>query len=578
MFTADLSWTDPTDEKVGQRKERKSKEKHASPKTPSIKSSKSSSQESVWRSPPRKINSTSVKTAKTGKSNGSHGMAETKIISKLPPQPLDFSLKDPTLQPAWTFSSTLSPSLPSGASIDLPASVIPDPNCGSWFQNSRNSNSRDGQLHLKSSEEVIDEVHEIQRLSPKSFISRTTRRSAEVCVSDKASARPPSSQENARRSYSVDIQGCLDLDQFKFDYEEVEGVIPPQADEWSSYASNISPTLLSWKAPSEWDVILSTESAPRKRLSSLGAYSSSSDPSLVELTHFQRFIRRMESAGPKIILDRLKEEWNDPVDEEADEELQLEKQLWVLTALQLQTLDKSSQPSQAAFGQLLRLPGMNSRRKILELYGNLDLSTKPQGPAPVPSNVSYLSVPQAGLLPFPYAASSFNHIRASSLPSVVPSAKIPLVFRECHRLLAPGGVLEIRLMDSSPDRKTSGPKLCAWLEDRLSLNLEKSFRCSRPCMLVPSWVKDSGFSLLNSSSTMMQTLRLPTVFDPHNGTVHDELSTLVGRALWKDIWGDFVEERPGEPRWWWEDEEVKNECLERKTIFECATLFAFKEK
>lgn len=79
----------------------------------------------------------------------------------------------------------------------------------------------------------------------------------------------------------------------------------------------------------------------------------------------------MESAGPKIILDRLKEEWNDPVDEEADEELQLEKQLWVLTALQLQTLDKSSQPSQAAFGQLLRLPGMNSRRKILELYGNL---------------------------------------------------------------------------------------------------------------------------------------------------------------------------------------------------------------
>ena len=79
----------------------------------------------------------------------------------------------------------------------------------------------------------------------------------------------------------------------------------------------------------------------------------------------------MESAGPKIILERLKEEWNDPVDEEADEELQLEKQLWVLTALQLQALDTSSQPSQAAFGQLLRLPTLTNSRKYLELYGNL---------------------------------------------------------------------------------------------------------------------------------------------------------------------------------------------------------------
>jgi hypothetical protein len=222
--------------------------------------------------------------------------------------------------------------------------------------------------------------------------------------------------------------------------------------------------------------------------------------------------------------------------------------------------------------EVYQISAMQSKEKIYYL------STKPQGPTLVPANVSYLSVPQAGLLPFPYAASSFNHIRASSLPSVVPSAKLPQILRECYRLLTPGGVLEMRLMDSSPDRKTSGPKLRTWLEDRLSLNLEKFFRCSRPCLLVPSWVKDAGFSLLNNSSTMMHTLRLPTAFDPQSGTVHDELSTLVGRALWKDIWGGFVEERPGEPRWWWEDEEVKNECLERKTVFECATLFAFKEK
>jgi hypothetical protein len=41
--------------------------------------------------------------------------------------------------------------------------------------------------------------------------------------------------------------------------------------------------------------------------------------STLELTRFQKFIRRMESAGPQIILDRLKEEWQANPDEEIDE-------------------------------------------------------------------------------------------------------------------------------------------------------------------------------------------------------------------------------------------------------------------
>src|SRR6266700_419556 len=127
MFTADLSWTDPTDEKVGQRKERKSKENSSPPKTPSIKSSKSSTQESVWRPSFKTARSTPTKIVKTEKANGSHETHQNKKLPKLLPQPLDFPLKGPTLQPAWTFSSTRSPSLPSGASIGLPGSIIPDP-------------------------------------------------------------------------------------------------------------------------------------------------------------------------------------------------------------------------------------------------------------------------------------------------------------------------------------------------------------------------------------------------------------------------------------------------------------------
>jgi hypothetical protein len=85
---------------------------------------------------------------------------------------------------------------------------------------------------------------------------------------------------------------------------------------------------------------------------------------LLELTRFQRFIRRMETAGPKVILDRLKEEWHDPADAEADDELQLEKQLWVLTAFQLQNVGRLSTAPK---------PKCNTG-KILELYGNLGKS------------------------------------------------------------------------------------------------------------------------------------------------------------------------------------------------------------
>jgi hypothetical protein len=41
--------------------------------------------------------------------------------------------------------------------------------------------------------------------------------------------------------------------------------------------------------------------------------------STTELTCFQRFIRRMETAGPQIVLDRLQKEWHVPGEEEDDE-------------------------------------------------------------------------------------------------------------------------------------------------------------------------------------------------------------------------------------------------------------------
>jgi hypothetical protein len=202
------------------------------------------------------------------------------------------------------------------------------------------------------------------------------------------------------------------------------------------------------------------------------------------------------------------------------------------------------------------------------------VTTKPRRPIPLPGNVSYLTVREFGDVPLPYPENYFAHIRASTLPSLVPSAKLPELFSECHKLLAPGGVLEVRVIDAAPVRKTAGPLMRMWIEDRLSVNLERSFRCSKPCSLVPGWLEDAGYEMIASEKD--QIVILPCAFDPNSSDIDEELSTIIGRAFWKDIWGSFVDDAPDEPKWWWDDEEILQECLKCQTVFECRTIFAYK--
>lgn len=52
-----------------------------------------------------------------------------------------------------------------------------------------------------------------------------------------------------------------------------------------------------------------------------------------------------------------------------------------------------------------------------------------------------------------------------------------------------------------------------------------------------------------------------------------ELKSVVGRMLWKEMWGGYVE---GE-RWWWEDESVVEECERMGTCWEYAVIEGVKE-
>lgn len=128
MFSADLSWADPNTEKVGERRERKAKERSLHSTTPSVTSSRSSVTSSLaderqlwWTSSLRKaksFNPNKKKRSTTGRSNAADTSRPASTLLRSGEPDMTNELKDPSLQPGWTYSSTLSSNLPSGAPLD----------------------------------------------------------------------------------------------------------------------------------------------------------------------------------------------------------------------------------------------------------------------------------------------------------------------------------------------------------------------------------------------------------------------------------------------------------------------------
>ena len=191
-----------------------------------------------------------------------------------------------------------------------------------------------------------------------------------------------------------------------------------------------------------------------------------------------------------------------------------------------------------------------------------------------------------------------------SLPSILPASSIPSILKECHRTLtsasSPGpptspdsaddttsapksamqaGTLHLTILDPSPIQDTLGPRLRAWLETHLIFNLEKQFRCINPGRLFPIWLATAGLRAEGSTIISVKFLAcLEEVKDSgvsrnENEVVKTQLKSMVGRMLWKEIWGGFVE---GD-KWWWEDEDVLEECEIMGTCWECSVIEAVKD-
>ncbi len=88
----------------------------------------------------------------------------------------------------------------------------------------------------------------------------------------------------------------------------------------------------------------------------------------VEMMQLQKTIRRMEAASDRIVLERLKEEWVEVADASVYRELELEKQLWMLTALRRKAGKTNNQVEEIS---------QYRSSKILSLYENHGESCRP---------------------------------------------------------------------------------------------------------------------------------------------------------------------------------------------------------
>ncbi|KAF1990641.1 hypothetical protein K402DRAFT_200612 [Aulographum hederae CBS 113979] len=555
-----------------------------------------------------------------------------------------------------------------GPSIEMIRGVIGRPSkeaAKPTLTTSISSEGRPAEARLpkyEHSEKRTEVDYSMRMGGPEIYVSRSITSSVEVCESERSSVhvtgpepenekidpgrfpQPPSrsplrfrpqNPQSLKSSYFVDyplkplVPRTANQSEIRI---PIQGPKLTEPTNWP--LSKVSSESHKWQAPSDWEIFPSKKETHKitGSLSSTDGYSPPlsrliteptpptpppKDP--VELTHFQRFVKRMESAGPKIILDRLREQWTEPIDDMTRVELELEKHLWALTALQLESLNKYARSASAA--SELNVPALSQPRqpRILEIGGNIaelyqlsaiyptaqihyltssseSTRTSITGRAvSSPSNdqVRHLALPDritqhttklASAAYLAFGSNTFSLIRSSCLPAYLPSSNLPALLKECHRVLEVGGRLELRLVEPLPDRSAVGPQMEEWADDHITLALEQKFRCHRPGQLVPGWVKKAGFTILpaegavGKDALVQRRLRLPAAVEDDD--VDAQVAMLVGRALWWDVWGGIVEEHDPEfkdDKCWWLNEDILTECEQKGTFWEVGTLIAVKE-
>lgn len=132
------------------------------------------------------------------------------------------------------------------------------------------------------------------------------------------------------------------------------------------------------------------------------------------------------------------------------------------------------------------------------------------------------------------------------------------------------------LLDACPVLGTMGTLLKSWLTKNLLSNLEKKSTCKEPRKQVGKWLADAGFTGTESGKRLTfrgveGEIKPGKKGDDATGDVQ-RLNVVVGRMLWKELWGPFVEGH----KWWWDDAAIREECSKLGTKWECVVVEAVK--
>lgn len=174
------------------------------------------------------------------------------------------------------------------------------------------------------------------------------------------------------------------------------------------------------------------------------------------------------------------------------------------------------------------------------------------------------------------APEAFSAVNCLPIASILPSSDLPRLLQNIYRVLAPGGYLNIVIVDPLPTPASTGPALRQWLDENLIFNLEQQFRCTNPSRNFPVWLLEAGLRASGSAITKTSFQAVSPPGDRDAGPEPDtmgELRTVVGRMLWREIWGSFV----GADKWWWEVPAIVDECARRETFWELRVIAACKE-
>lgn len=132
MFTADLSWTEAGTETVGQRRERKSRERSSTANSVATSTSPRSSlngereRDLWWSSGLRKARTLKPCLRRPSSARSSTSQRTVKTVDQVPNGAPADNLRSIHLQPTWPFSNQPSPGPTTGNSIDLSIHEVPE--------------------------------------------------------------------------------------------------------------------------------------------------------------------------------------------------------------------------------------------------------------------------------------------------------------------------------------------------------------------------------------------------------------------------------------------------------------------